>query len=137
LNDVVLRKTLPVGPRRVDISGIVDPLLDRQAEAILAHGRMLWGDEARGLQVLWMTGGGAQLLGARLRELAPHATLVTNARIRNAVGFYRFFHPPLPLAGLAGWDARDAAPFDAFLPCLRSRANPTPPLRGAAMLGES
>jgi plasmid segregation protein ParM len=90
LNDVVLRKTLPVGARTVDISGIVDPLLDRHAEAILAHGRMLWGDEARGLQMLWMTGGGAQLLGARLQELAPHATLVTNARIQNAVGFYRF-----------------------------------------------
>jgi plasmid segregation protein ParM len=90
LNDVVLRKMLAVGARTADISGIVDPLLDRHAEAILAHGRMLWGDEARDLQVLWMTGGGAQLLGARLKELAPHATLVTNARIQNAVGFYRF-----------------------------------------------
>ena len=90
LNDVVLRKTLPVGARTVDITGIVEPLLDRHAEAILAHGRMLWGDEARGLQVLWMTGGGAQLLGARLQQLAPHATLVANATIQNAVGYYRF-----------------------------------------------
>lgn len=90
LNDVVLRKTLPVGARTVDISGIIEPLLDRHAEAILAHGRMLWGDEARGLHVLWMTGGGAQLLGARLQQLAPHATLVANARIQNAVGYYRF-----------------------------------------------
>ncbi len=86
LNDVVLRKTLPVGARAVDITGIVEPLLDRHAEAILAHGRMLWGDEARGLQVLWMTGGGAQLLGARLQQLAPHAALVANASIQNAVG---------------------------------------------------
>ncbi len=51
---------------------------------------MLWGDEARGLHVLWMTGGGAQLLDARLQRLAPHATLVANARIQNAVGYYRF-----------------------------------------------
>jgi hypothetical protein len=90
LNDVVLRKTLPVGARTVDITSIVEPLLDRHAEAILAHGRMLWGDGARGLQVLWMTGGGAQLLGARLQKLAPHATLVANPRIQNAVGYYRF-----------------------------------------------
>ena len=90
LNDVVLRKTVPVGARTVDITGIVEPLLDRHAEAILAHGRMLWGDEARGLQALWMTGGGAQLLGGRLQQLAPHATLVSNARIQNAVGYYRF-----------------------------------------------
>ena len=90
LNDVVLRKALRVGGRTVDITGIVEPLLDRHAEAILAHGRMLWGDEARGLQLLWMTGGGAQLLGGRLQQLAPHATLVSNARIQNAVGYYRF-----------------------------------------------
>ncbi len=51
---------------------------------------MLWGDEARGLQILWMTGGGAQLLGARLQQLAPHAALVANASIQNAVGYYRF-----------------------------------------------
>src|SRR3989441_11463565 len=48
LNDIVLRKTLPVGPRTVEITGIVEPLLDRHAEAILAHGRMLWGDEEIG-----------------------------------------------------------------------------------------
>ena len=90
LNDVVLRKKLPVGSRTIDITSIVEPLLDRHAEAILAHGRMLWGDEARGLHVLWMTGGGAQLLDARLQQLAPHATLVANARIQNAVGYYRF-----------------------------------------------
>lgn len=90
LNDVVLRKTLFVGSRTIDISGSIEPLLDRHAEAILAHARMLWGDEARGLHVVWMTGGGAQLLGARLQHLAPHATLVTNPRIQNAVGYYRF-----------------------------------------------
>lgn len=90
LNDALLRRSLPVGPHTVDITAIVDPLLDRHAEAILAHGRMLWGDEARGLQVLWLTGGGAQLLGARLQPLAPHATLVANPRIQNAVGYYRF-----------------------------------------------
>ncbi len=90
LNDAVLRRRLPVGPHTVDITAIVDPLLDRHAEAILAHGRMLWGDEARGLQVLWLTGGGAQLLGARLQPLARHATLVANPRIQNAVGYYRF-----------------------------------------------
>jgi plasmid segregation protein ParM len=90
LNDVVLRRALPVGNRTVDISGLVEPLLDRHAEAIAAHARMLWGDGARGLQVLWLTGGGALLLGTRLQDIAPHAQLVDNARIQNAVGYYRF-----------------------------------------------
>jgi plasmid segregation protein ParM len=90
LNDVVLRRALPVGNRTVDITVLVDALLDRHADAIAAHARMLWGDGARGLQFLWLTGGGAMLLGARLQQLAPHAELVENARIQNAVGYYRF-----------------------------------------------
>src|SRR5206468_12077457 len=85
LNDVVLRKKLPVGSRTIDITSIVAPLLDRHAEAILAHGRMLWGDEARGLQVLWTTGGGAQVLDARPQQLAPRARLVANARLHDAL----------------------------------------------------
>lgn len=89
LNDAVLRQQLAVGVRTVELTSIIEPLLDRHAEAIIAHGRMLWGDEARGLQVLWMTGGGAQLLGARLQPLAPHATLIDNPRIQNAMGYFR------------------------------------------------
>ena len=68
LSDLVPLDALPVGRHVIDIAGLVEPFLDRHAEAILAH--------------LWMTGGGAQLLGARLQHLASHATLVANAGSR-------------------------------------------------------
>lgn len=90
MNDSVLRRTVKIADKQVDISATVDSLLDRHADAIAAHARMLWGDQARSLEVLWLTGGGAQLLGARLQQIAPHAKLVANSRIQNALGYYRF-----------------------------------------------
>jgi plasmid segregation protein ParM len=90
LDAALLRGTLPVGGHRVPLAPALAPLLDRHAEALLAHARMLWGDQARTLERLWLTGGGAQWLGARLLALAPHATLVDDARVQNARGYYRY-----------------------------------------------
>jgi hypothetical protein len=50
----------------------------------------LWGDGARGLARVWVTGGGGALLGSRLQALAPHAEIVRHARLQNAVGYFRY-----------------------------------------------
>ncbi len=90
LDEAALRGVLRVGGREVRLGPILDPWLDRHAEAILAHARMLWGDQARELGRLWITGGGGALLGSRLTGLAPQAEVVRHARLQNAVGYFRY-----------------------------------------------
>jgi plasmid segregation protein ParM len=90
LDEPVLRGALQVGGEVVALGPILDPWLDRHAEAIAAHARMLWGDGARSLTRLWVTGGGGALLGSRLQALAPHVELVRHARLQNAVGYFRY-----------------------------------------------
>ena len=90
LDEATLRGVLRIGGTEVRLGPVLDPWLDRHAEAIAAHGRMLWGDQARGLGRLWITGGGGAVLGARLAALAPHAEVVRHARIQNAVGYFRY-----------------------------------------------
>jgi plasmid segregation protein ParM len=90
LDEPLLRGTLQIGGESVTLSAILGPWLDRHAEAILAHARMLWGDGARGLTRLWVTGGGGALLGSRLQALAPHVEIARHARLQNAVGYFRY-----------------------------------------------
>jgi len=90
LDEPVLRGALRIGGDAVTLGAILEPWLDRHAEAIAAHARMLWGDGARGLARLWVTGGGGALLGSRLQALAPHAEIVRHARLQNAVGYFRY-----------------------------------------------
>jgi len=90
LDEATLRGVLRIGGTEVRLGPVLDPWLDRHGEAIAAHGRMLWGDQARGLGRLWITGGGGAVLGSRLTALAPHAEVVRHARIQNAVGYFRY-----------------------------------------------
>jgi plasmid segregation protein ParM len=90
LDEPVLRGVLRIGGTLLPLGTILEPWLDRHAEAILAHARMLWGDGARGLARVWVTGGGGALLGSRLEALAPHAEIVRHARLQNAVGYFRY-----------------------------------------------
>jgi plasmid segregation protein ParM len=90
LDEPVLRGALQIGGESVTLGAILEPWLDRHADAIAAHARMLWGDDARGLARLWVTGGGGALLGSRLQALAPHAEIVRHARLQNAVGYFRY-----------------------------------------------
>jgi plasmid segregation protein ParM len=90
LDEPALQGALRIAGESVKLGSILDPLLDRHAEAIAAHARMLWGDQARGLARLWLTGGGAALLGGRLKSVASHAEHARHARMQNAVGYYRY-----------------------------------------------
>jgi plasmid segregation protein ParM len=90
LDEATLRGVLQIGDAEVRLGPVLDPWLDRHADAIAAHARMLWGDQARDLRRLWITGGGSAVLGSRLTALAPHAAVVRQARIQNAVGYFRY-----------------------------------------------
>src|SRR4029453_10039661 len=71
LDEPALRGALRIGGETVTLGAILEPWLDRHAEAIAAHARMLWGDGARGLARLWVTGGGGALVGSPRQNLAP------------------------------------------------------------------
>ena len=90
LDEATLRGVLQIGGAEVRLGPVFDPWLDRHADAIAAHARMLWGDQARGLRRLWITGGGGAVLASRLTALASHAAVVRHARIQNAVGYFRY-----------------------------------------------
>jgi plasmid segregation protein ParM len=90
LDGAALRGVLRVGGEEVNLAPLLDAGLDRHAEAIAAHARMLWGDQARGLARLWISGGGGAVLGSRLTTLAPHAEVVRQARLQNALGYFRY-----------------------------------------------
>ena len=90
LDEATLRGVFQIGGAEVRLGPVFDPWLDRHADAIAAHARALWGDQARGLRRLWITGGGGAVLASRLTALASHAAVVRHARIQNAVGYFRY-----------------------------------------------
>jgi plasmid segregation protein ParM len=90
LDEPLRRGALHVGGDTVSLGALLEPWLDRHAEAIVAHARMLWGEGARGLARLWVTGGGGAVLGSRLQALASHAEIVPHARLQNAMGYFRY-----------------------------------------------
>jgi hypothetical protein len=63
-----------IGSESVPLGGIIEPWLDQHAEAIAAHARMLWGDGARDLARVWVTGGGGELLGSRPSRPTPSSS---------------------------------------------------------------
>lgn len=89
LIEPALRGSLTVGDEHMALAPILTPLLDRHAEAILGHAKMLWGDRAASMRRVWLTGGGSQVFGGRLRA-STHWRLVDSPMIQNAVGYYRF-----------------------------------------------
>jgi plasmid segregation protein ParM len=90
VDEAVLRGTIDVAGEARPLRHLVASLLDRHAEAIIAHATMCWGDQAKGLRRVYLTGGGAQLLGERLLRLGPHAKLVARPGLHNAEGYFRF-----------------------------------------------
>lgn len=73
----------------VDLSGAVDARLDDMASQVVAEATQLW-NGAAGLDYILVTGGGALLLGDKLKAHFRHARVVAEPVWANALGFYRF-----------------------------------------------
>lgn len=89
VDEAVLRGTICLSGQEVRIQPMLDPLLEDHAKAIAGHATMLWG-RGQALQAILVTGGGGQLLGSHLASLGPHLRVVPDARVQNAIGFYRY-----------------------------------------------
>jgi plasmid segregation protein ParM len=73
----------------VDFGPVVDAALEPMADQVIAEATQLW-NGAAGLDAILVTGGGALLLGDRLRQHFRHARIVEQPVWANALGFYRF-----------------------------------------------
>lgn len=89
MNAVKERRTSYYG-ELVDLSAIIDEQLDAMAEQVIAEASQLWNGGA-GLDYILVTGGGALLLGDRLKAhfRTGHARVVVDPVWANAEGFYR------------------------------------------------
>lgn len=73
---------------RVDLSAVVEDALAPMAEQVIAQATQLW-NGAAALSAVWVTGGGALLLGDRIKAHFRHARVVSDPVWANATGFYR------------------------------------------------
>ena len=72
----------------VDLTGLINEQLDAMASQVVAQATQLW-NGAAGLDFILVTGGGALLLGDRIKAHFRHARVVKEPVWANAVGYYR------------------------------------------------
>ena len=69
---------------------MVEPALDALAQRVIAGARERWGN-ARDFARIIVTGGGAEHVGAKVKEIYPHNTIVVNRpNLGNVRGFYKY-----------------------------------------------
>lgn len=75
---------------QVDLSPVIDPLLDDIAEEIIDTAAQRWGAGARLFDRVFVIGGGAYLFEQRLVRAIPHAEVLPVPEFVNALGYYRY-----------------------------------------------
>ncbi len=72
----------------VDLSGVVETALEPLADQVIAQATQLWNGGAA-LDAILISGGGALLLGPRIRDHFPHARVVSEPVYANALGYWK------------------------------------------------
>jgi plasmid segregation protein ParM len=96
VDQAVRRGSINIFGEKREIDWIAEPVFDAIAAEILAQAGSLWGD-GRDLDAVLVTGGGAIVLGERVREHYRHATILEDAAMANVKGFLKY--------GLRRWQA--------------------------------
>jgi len=73
----------------VNLGDVVDAALEPMAEQVIAEATQLW-NGAAGLDAILVTGGGALLMGDKIKKHFQHARVVEQPVWANALGFWRF-----------------------------------------------
>lgn len=85
----IVNRTIRYYGRQVDLSRVVEDILEPLAAQVLAEATRLWGNGAK-LDAILIAGGGGLLLGNYIRKHFRHARLVSDPVFANAIGFYKF-----------------------------------------------
>ena len=88
IDAIIARKTKYYGDV-VDLTAVVDGILEPLADQVIAQASQLW-NGAAGLDAILVSGGGALLLGPYVELHFPHARIVEDPVFANALGFWRF-----------------------------------------------
>ena len=93
VDQAIQEKSVRVRGETVSLESLITPATTDIKTAIIARARDLWGAGVN-LDMVLVSGGGAPHLYDAIRQVYPHARLVTNAFWANAEGFYRFGRRP-------------------------------------------
>lgn len=84
----LVRGYVQVEGRQRKLGKLADPHLLNLSETIASEVKSLWGD-AKKLDAIFISGGGASTVGALIARRYPHAKILNNGMMANAQGFYR------------------------------------------------
>jgi plasmid segregation protein ParM len=73
----------------VDLGAVVDKAVTSWAKEVIAKATQLWNGGAR-LDAVFVSGGGAHLLGEHIKAHFPHAEVIGDPVYSNALGYWRF-----------------------------------------------
>lgn len=73
----------------VDLTGVVDDVVERLAEQVIAQATQIWNGAAH-LKAILVAGGGAHLLGPHICAHFRHARIVAEPVFANALGYWKF-----------------------------------------------
>jgi len=89
LMEAVVARQVTYYGQVVELGPAVDGALEPMADQVLAQAGQLW-NGAAGLAAILVTGGGALLLGPRLKAHFRHARVVDEPVYANALGYWKF-----------------------------------------------
>ena len=87
--DTIIARQVSYYGERIDIAPVVDGATAPLADQVIAEATQLWNGGAA-LGAILVSGGGALLLGAHIRQHFRHARAVDDPVFANALGFWRF-----------------------------------------------
>lgn len=87
--DAVAKRQIRYYGKPVDLSRVVDDIVQPLADQVVAEASQLWNGGAT-LDAILVSGGGALLLGEYIRRHFRHARVVEEPVFANALGFWRF-----------------------------------------------
>jgi len=87
--EIVASKTMKRFGKDVDVSDLVEPVTDSITREIVALTTQVWGN-ASGLDKIFISGGGANLIGETIADEFPHAVVVSDPEVANAKGYYKY-----------------------------------------------
>jgi plasmid segregation protein ParM len=87
--DAIVARQVRYYGEPVDLTEVVEDVLEPLAEQVLSEATHLWNGGA-GLDAILISGGGALLLGPVIRRHFRHARMVEDPVFANALGYWRF-----------------------------------------------
>ena len=87
--DAVMHRKLKYFGETVSLNTAIEEIVAPMADQVIAQVTQLW-DRGANLDIILMTGGGALLLGDRLKQVFRNAKVVPDPVFANSLGFWKF-----------------------------------------------